>query len=210
MRIAVDVVQDPTSHNLWPFEIVSALLIGLTPAAFGVVLGRWVRQWVPWPAGSGVALIALALAGALVSATFTAAEMTRLEAIAVRKVAVLLTAERRFRRSLPHRGYTCNFSELGEPLTGPVGSHQQTYALGGVVYRGGTAFIENEYRYSLMCSAERGAQDSFVLTARSLVEQGDTRPLAIICAGPNGIIRSIRSGRLYTCFVEGQIVEPVN
>jgi hypothetical protein len=36
-RVAWEVVQDPTSHNLWPFEAVLAALLGFGVALAGVV-----------------------------------------------------------------------------------------------------------------------------------------------------------------------------
>jgi ABC-type branched-subunit amino acid transport system permease subunit len=38
-RVIVDVVRDPTSHNLWPFEIVIAVLVGAAAAVAGALLG---------------------------------------------------------------------------------------------------------------------------------------------------------------------------
>lgn len=39
-RIVVEVFHDKTSHNLWPFEIVIAVGIGLPVAFLGAALGR--------------------------------------------------------------------------------------------------------------------------------------------------------------------------
>jgi hypothetical protein len=39
-RIVVEVMQDKTSHNLWPFEIVIATGIGIPVALVGALLGR--------------------------------------------------------------------------------------------------------------------------------------------------------------------------
>jgi hypothetical protein len=39
-RVVVDCVQDPTAHNLWPFEIVIALFLGFVPALAGALLGK--------------------------------------------------------------------------------------------------------------------------------------------------------------------------
>lgn len=39
-RIVVEAIQDPTSHNLWPFELVIALLLALLIAASGALIGR--------------------------------------------------------------------------------------------------------------------------------------------------------------------------
>ena len=38
-RVAMDGVRDPTSHNLWPFEVVIALGIGIAAAFPGALLG---------------------------------------------------------------------------------------------------------------------------------------------------------------------------
>jgi hypothetical protein len=39
-RVVVEVWVDKTSHNLWPFEIVIALAIGIPVALVGALLGR--------------------------------------------------------------------------------------------------------------------------------------------------------------------------
>jgi hypothetical protein len=38
-RVVVEAVLDPTSHNLWPFEVVIALVIGLICASVGAIPG---------------------------------------------------------------------------------------------------------------------------------------------------------------------------
>lgn len=38
-RVIVEGILDPTSHNLWPFEIVIAALLGLAAALPGALLG---------------------------------------------------------------------------------------------------------------------------------------------------------------------------
>lgn len=38
-RVTWDVMRDPTSHNLWPFEVVIALMIGFGCAVTGAVAG---------------------------------------------------------------------------------------------------------------------------------------------------------------------------
>jgi hypothetical protein len=45
-RVAVETSRDPTSHNLWPFEVIIAGGIGGFAAALGVTLARlfnWMR-----------------------------------------------------------------------------------------------------------------------------------------------------------------------
>jgi biotin transporter BioY len=39
-RVGVDTAQDPTSHNLWPFEVFFAWIVGLPAAAAGALLAR--------------------------------------------------------------------------------------------------------------------------------------------------------------------------
>jgi hypothetical protein len=43
-RIAVDTARDPTSHNLWPFEIVIAGFVGAVAAGLGITIGALVRR----------------------------------------------------------------------------------------------------------------------------------------------------------------------
>lgn len=38
-RVAVDTARDPTSHNLWPFEVFIAWMVGLLASLVGVALG---------------------------------------------------------------------------------------------------------------------------------------------------------------------------
>lgn len=43
-RVAVDTAADPTSHNLWPFELVIAVFVGLAAALAGALLGSLLLQ----------------------------------------------------------------------------------------------------------------------------------------------------------------------
>ena len=210
VQIIVDYSRDPTSHNLAPFEILIALVLGLPPAILGVLLGRLLTRKVPRPQVNGIALVTLALGAAAVHARVTASDITRVEALALKKVVALIAAQHEFRAAHPLRGYTCDLGELGEPFSGTITSNHpsESYRLDGVVYRGGTAAVEGEYRYSLKCEGKPDPQELFVLTARA--QPVGSRPLDIFCAGPDGAIRSIRSGRLYSCCAEGRIVQNVN
>ncbi len=209
-QIIGDTNRDPTSHNLAPFEILIALVIGLPPTILGVLLGNFLRRNVPWPQLGGIVLVTLAVGGAAVSATATASDIVRVEALALKKVVALIVAQHAFRAAHPLRGYTCDLGELGEPFSGPItsGHPRRRYRLGGVVYRGGTTAVEGEYRYSLKCAGKPDPQELFVLIART--QPGDSRPLDIFCAGPDGAIRSIKRSRRIFCFAEGRIVQNVN
>ena len=46
-RVVVDGLRDPTSHNLWPFEVVIAVVVGLTVAGTGVLIGMLVARLNP-------------------------------------------------------------------------------------------------------------------------------------------------------------------
>jgi uncharacterized membrane protein len=39
VRVLVEGIQDPTSHNLWPFEVVIALILGFGCAFLGAAAG---------------------------------------------------------------------------------------------------------------------------------------------------------------------------
>jgi hypothetical protein len=41
LRIVVEATMDPTSHNLWPFELIIASMLGMVTAGAGGLLG-WV------------------------------------------------------------------------------------------------------------------------------------------------------------------------
>jgi hypothetical protein len=43
-RVAVETARDPTSHNLWPFEVVIAGVIGLAGGATGVAIARLLQR----------------------------------------------------------------------------------------------------------------------------------------------------------------------
>lgn len=40
-RVVADTAADPTSHNLWPFEIALAMLVGFPCAIVGAMVGTW-------------------------------------------------------------------------------------------------------------------------------------------------------------------------
>lgn len=46
-RVLADVVRDPTSHNLWPFEVVIALVIGLCCSLVGAIAGSLMAKLLP-------------------------------------------------------------------------------------------------------------------------------------------------------------------
>ena len=45
-RVEVETGRDPTSHNLWPFEIVLALLLGIICVLPALLIGKFALRWV--------------------------------------------------------------------------------------------------------------------------------------------------------------------
>lgn len=45
-RVLVDGMRDPNSHNLWPFEVVIALVVGFACALPGAIVGSLIARWV--------------------------------------------------------------------------------------------------------------------------------------------------------------------
>jgi hypothetical protein len=46
-RVVVDGIQDPTSHNLWPFEVIIALVVGFPCAFAGAITGSLIANLLP-------------------------------------------------------------------------------------------------------------------------------------------------------------------
>lgn len=46
-RVGVETARDPTSHNLWPFEVVILGGVGLAAGLIGVTLARLVQRLMP-------------------------------------------------------------------------------------------------------------------------------------------------------------------
>ena len=46
-KVAWDVARDPTSHNLWPFEVAIALAVGAVPAILGADAGWGLSRLIP-------------------------------------------------------------------------------------------------------------------------------------------------------------------
>lgn len=228
VQIIVGIIRDPTSHNLFPFEIVIALALGLPPAVAGVLLGKLVGRKVPSREVSGIVLVTLALAGAAVSAIATASDMSRMETLALKKVEALGAAQQAFGAAHPSRGFTCNLGELGVSFGGPINENHPSgsYRVNGMDYRGGTNVIEDGYQYRVLCEVacaenqpgyavkcedKPDPQVSFILIARPAVEEiSIRRPPDIFCAGPDGAIRSVSFGSMYSCIAKGRIVRNVN
>lgn len=45
-RVEVETGRDPTSHNLWPFEVVFALFLGVICVLPAVLIGKLALRWI--------------------------------------------------------------------------------------------------------------------------------------------------------------------
>ncbi|MGH7381348.1 MAG: hypothetical protein ACREKR_03845 [Candidatus Methylomirabilales bacterium] len=50
-RVIVDGLKDPTSHNLWPLEVIIALVVGFVCALAGAIAGGLVTSLFAWYTG---------------------------------------------------------------------------------------------------------------------------------------------------------------
>jgi len=48
-RVIIEVAKDPTSHNLWPFEVIIALFVGFPCALAGALAGSLVAKLISKP-----------------------------------------------------------------------------------------------------------------------------------------------------------------
>ncbi len=44
-RVLVETAVDPTSHNLWPFELIIAAMVGFPLALIGALIGGLIAPW---------------------------------------------------------------------------------------------------------------------------------------------------------------------
>jgi hypothetical protein len=103
VNVIVAVSRDPTSHNLWPFEILVAAAAGLIPGA-GLFLGWLIRKVVAVPAWvpAGVAAV-LAVFSPLLSNTFDRRDDTEIRATLKR----LWQAQMSYANAEPRHRFAC-------------------------------------------------------------------------------------------------------
>ena len=105
LNIAVGVAGDPTSHNLFPFELLIALGIGLVPAA-GLSIGYAVPPARVPPRASLIAG-SLAAVAALSSPAFGLLYNRGIETSVQATLRRLLAAENEYRAASPSHRFTC-------------------------------------------------------------------------------------------------------
>src|SRR3990170_1827912 len=129
--IGIDLVRDPTSHNLWPIAFVMGLGLTMPAALLGAWLGGSLGRIaaIPRPAGAAVAAMGVLLAAAHVPIVF--AERAAGELGAQHKLQALMTAQERFRASGRNR-YTCDLKKLPGAFDTSVRGHRRSQPIKGI------------------------------------------------------------------------------
>jgi hypothetical protein len=107
-KVVADTSRDPTSHNLWPFEVLFAAALGLIPGA-GLLAGFIVRKalrplppWVVWIAAC------VPVAVAMMSPWLLRSRERNDQSDVIRTLRNLQQAEMSFAASNPPHAYTCD------------------------------------------------------------------------------------------------------
>jgi hypothetical protein len=106
VNVLLDTSRDPTSHNLWPFEIVLAAAAGLVPAA-GLLLGWVVRKVIPVPVWAVWIPAALAVILAVLFPLFSQRLRSRDESDITATLKRLWQAEMAYSKADPRHRFTC-------------------------------------------------------------------------------------------------------
>ena len=109
--IIVDIARDPTSHNLWPFEIVGEIAMGVLPAA-GFLVGYVVKRLASPPAKAAFIPAGCALALALLSPWLAVLIDRHHQDHAVRMLQELWKAERAYAAQDSAHRFTCEGPSL--------------------------------------------------------------------------------------------------
>jgi hypothetical protein len=192
--IVVDYQRDPTSHNLFPLEILIGLAVGMPPAMLGALLGGLTSRVSFGRSLVGGTIAALGLAVAAAHAPVILARTVASESNASAKIRSLMAAQDRFRSSNPIRGFSCDLDELGERLDAPARPIDRR------ARRVGTYAPAGDYEFSLQCGGGINPVTTYVLMAKP-GQQGLGR--WIYCAEADGRLLVAKRHRSNFCFKEG-------
>jgi len=187
--IGIDLQRDPTSHNLWPLEIVFGLAIAMPGALLGAWVGGYLGRVAAIPDLAGAAVTAVGVLMAAVHVPFIFAERAAGERDAREKLGELATAQKNFHAPSP-RTYTCNLSKLGKTFDTPVRRHELTQPVKGI-YKAGTWARAGDYEFMLLCE-QKNRGDRFLLTAAPV--RGTLGRWAY-CVETDGVIRQVERGQ---------------
>jgi hypothetical protein len=184
--IGIDLKRDPTSHNLFPFEIVFGLAFAMPGALLGAWLGSFIGRVTAVPALAGAIITAAGVLTAALHVPVVFAERAAGELDARKKFGALVTAQSRFYAS--NRGaYTCNLSKLGQAFDTPVRRHEP-FRPTERIYKTGTWAKAGDYEFVLLCD-QRPPGNRFLLTtapARGALGRWG------YCAEADGVIREVK------------------
>lgn len=188
--IGIDLQRDPTSHNLWPFEVVFGLAIAMPGALLGALVGGYLGRVAAMPALAGAAVSAVGVLMAAAHLPIVFAERAAGERDAREKLGALATAQKDFHAARGRSTYTCNLSKLGKAFETPVRRHEPTQPVKGI-YETGTWARAGDYEFMLLCErSNRG--DRFLLTAAPV--RGTLGRWAY-CVETDGVIRQVELGQ---------------
>ena len=184
--IAIDLQRDPTSHNLFPFEIGFGLAFAMPGALLGAWLGGFIGRVAAVPALVGAVIAAVGVLTAALHVPFVLAERAAGELDAREKFGALVAAQNRFYAS--NRGaYACNLSQLGQAFDTPVRRHESSRPPERI-YKTGTWATAGDYEFVLLCN-QRTRSDRFLLTTAPA--RGALGRWAY-CAEADGVIRQVK------------------
>ncbi len=184
--IGIDLQRDPTSHNLFPFEIIFGLAFAMPGALLGAWLGGFIGRVATAPAIAGAVITAAGVLAAALHVPFVFAERAAGELDAREKFGALVTAQNRFYAS--NRGaYTCNLAKLGQAFDTPVGRHEP-FRRAERIYKTGTWAKAGDYEFVLLCD-QRPPGNRFLLTTAPA--RGALGRWAY-CAEADGVIHQVK------------------
>lgn len=189
--IGIDLQRDPTSHNLFPFEIAFGLAVGMPAALLGALLGGFIARAANVPALAGAAVTALGVLTAAFHVPFVFAERAALEAEARTKLGALAAAQKRFQASDRRGGYTCDLKKLGQTFDTRVRWHEPNRPIEGI-YGAGTWATAGGYEFMLLCPKKAFRSDRFRLTAAPAF---GSLGRWVYCADADGQIRQMTRSR---------------
>lgn len=174
--IVIDTTRDPTSHNLWPFEVVLALGAGVLPTVFGFLLGFVVKRLVSLPPRASLVPAGCALLVGLLSPWFGVLLDRRDQDHAVRTLQELWNAERAYAAQHSAHRFTCQ---------GPLLSGFEKRDWYGTQAKDEMTDRLHSYRFYLWCGP-RSSGDNLTIWATPALDG----PYTVYCISQAGTIHS--------------------
>lgn len=180
------------------FDFGLAVIEGMVPAFFGIILGTALLRAMPRAATLGVVMIAAAYGGQYLWSENTSERQIENEKSARTKIQRLIEAQESYRLSNVIKGYSCNLMELGQTFENVV-EFEPRYA---ARYSRATDGI---FIYDLVCVSKGKRIDKFVLIARTPPSVRSSR--YAYCADETGVVREL-DRRVATSCMPGGVIPP--